>query len=161
MSNNYCIIMAGGVGARFWPLSRISYPKQFIDFLGVGKSLLQMTMARFEQICPRENIYIVTNEKYYNLIKEQLPQYTDEQIILEPMRRNTAPCIAYANYRIKKRNPEANIVVSPSDHVIFNRRLLSSIVNRLLCCGKNPWLLLTYHLLVPRRCGYSIRFYKS
>ena len=94
-----------------------------------------MTMARFEQICPRENIYIVTNEKYYNLIKEQLPQYTDEQIILEPMRRNTAPCIAYANYRIKKRNPEANIVVSPSDHVIFNEAALSSIFNRLL----NVW----------------------
>ncbi|MFA7402176.1 MAG: mannose-1-phosphate guanylyltransferase [Bacteroidales bacterium] len=142
MSNNYCVIMAGGVGARFWPLSRISYPKQFIDFLGVGKSLLQMTMARFEQICPRENIYIVTNEKYYNLIKEQLPQYTDEQIILEPMRRNTAPCIAYANYRIKKRNPEANIVVSPSDHVIFNEAaFIEHIQSALKCVERNPWLL--------------------
>ena len=112
--------MAGGVGARFWPLSRTSRPKQFIDILGVGKSLIQLTIDRFVNICPIENIYIVTNEIYYNLVKEQLPQLSDEQIILEPMRRNTAPCIAYANEKIKKRCPDANIIVAPSDHVIIN-----------------------------------------
>lgn len=142
MNNNYCVIMAGGVGARFWPLSRTTYPKQFIDFLGTGKSLLQMTISRFEQICPMENMYIVTNELYYDLVKKQIPQLTDEQIILEPMRRNTAPCIAYANYRIKKKNPNATIVVSPSDHVIFNETaFIEHIQSALLCVEHNPWLL--------------------
>ncbi|MDD4209782.1 MAG: mannose-1-phosphate guanylyltransferase [Bacteroidales bacterium] len=140
--NNYCVIMAGGVGTRFWPLSKTTYPKQFIDFLGVGKSLLQMTFQRFEQVCPVSNIYIVTNELYYDLIKKQLPQLTDEQIILEPMRRNTAPCIAYASYRIKKRNPEANVIVSPSDHIIFNEiAFIEHIKSALACIDKNPWLL--------------------
>lgn len=141
-NNNYCVIMAGGVGTRFWPLSRTTYPKQFIDFLGVGQSLLQMTINRFEQVCPLENIYIVTNELYYDLVKKQIPQLQDEQIILEPMRRNTAPCIAYANYRIKKRNPNANIIVSPSDHVIFNEAtFVEHIKSALMCVEKNPWLL--------------------
>ena len=134
--------MAGGVGARFWPLSRTNYPKQFIDFLGVGKSLLQMTVSRFENICPSENMYIVTNESYYDLVKKQVPQFTDEQIILEPMRRNTAPCIAYANYRIKKKNPNANIVVAPSDHIIFNEiAFVEHIQAALACAERNPWLL--------------------
>ncbi len=142
MNNNYCVIMAGGVGSRFWPLSRTTYPKQFIDFLGTGKSLLQMTVSRFEHVCPIENMYIVTNELYYDLVKKQIPQFSDEQIILEPMRRNTAPCIAYANYRIKKRNPDANIVVSPSDHVIFDEiSFIEHIKSALSCVENNPWLL--------------------
>jgi len=134
--------MAGGVGVRFWPLSKVSRPKQFLDILGVGKSLIQMTVNRFKQICPDENIYIVTNEIYYDLVKEQLPQLTDEQIILEPMRRNTAPCVAYANYKIKQHNPDANIVVAPSDHVILNEEsFINHIQAAISCVENNPWLL--------------------
>ena len=119
MKDNYCVIMGGGIGSRFWPFSRESYPKQFLDFFGSGRSLLQMTFDRFAKIIPTENIYIVTNESYADLIKEQLPELAEEQILLEPARRNTAPCIAYAAYHIKACNPEANIVVAPSDHLIL------------------------------------------
>lgn len=110
--------MGGGIGSRFWPFSRESYPKQFIDFFGTGRSLLQMTFDRFNKIIPTENIYIVTNESYADLIKEQLPELKEKQILLEPTRRNTAPCIAYAAYHIQACNPHANIVVAPSDHLI-------------------------------------------
>ncbi|MDR1225101.1 MAG: mannose-1-phosphate guanylyltransferase [Tannerella sp.] len=119
MKDNFCVIMGGGIGSRFWPFSRESYPKQFLDFFGIGRSLLQMTADRFAKIIPMENIYIVTNEKYADLVKEQLPLLHDKQILLEPTRRNTAPCIAYAAYHIKARNPDANIVVAPSDHLIL------------------------------------------
>lgn len=118
--NNYCIIMAGGIGTRFWPLSKTSKPKQFIDVLGTGESLIQMTFRRFERICPRENIYIVTNKIYTDLVNEQIPNLNPNQIIAEPARRNTAPCIAYANFKISKINPDANIIVTPSDHFIVN-----------------------------------------
>lgn len=112
--------MAGGIGTRFWPLSKINKPKQFIDVLGVGESLLQMTFNRFERICPRENIYIVTSNIYTDLVNEQIPNLDPNQIISEPSRRNTAPCIAYANFKIASINPEANIIVAPSDHFIVN-----------------------------------------
>ncbi|MDH6313896.1 mannose-1-phosphate guanylyltransferase [Parabacteroides sp. PFB2-10] len=118
MKDNYCVIMGGGIGSRFWPFSRESYPKQFLDFFGTGRSLLQMTFDRFNKIIPTENIYVVTNEKYGDLIKKQLPELADKQILLEPNRRNTAPCIAYAAYHIRACNPNANIVVAPSDHLI-------------------------------------------
>ncbi len=118
MKDNYCVIMGGGIGSRFWPFSRESYPKQFLDFFGTGRSLLQMTFDRFNKIIPTENIYIVTNERYGDLIKKQLPELQDKQILLEPTRRNTAPCIAYAAYHIRACNPNANIVVAPSDHLI-------------------------------------------
>ena len=121
-NNNYVVIMAGGIGSRFWPYSRTDYPKQFHDVLGMGKSLLQLTYDRFLSIAPKENIYIVSNDLYENLIKKQLPDLTDDQILLEPNRRNTAPCIAYAGYKIIQRNPDANMVVTPSDHAIFNER---------------------------------------
>ncbi len=111
--------MGGGIGSRFWPFSRENKPKQFLDFFGVGRSLLQMTVDRFAKIIPVKNIYVVTNERYADLVKEQLPQLLDEQILLEPARRNTAPCIAYAAYHIKACNPKANIVVAPSDHLIL------------------------------------------
>jgi len=117
-NNNFCVIMAGGVGSRFWPLSRSNHPKQFIDILGVGKTLIQLTYERFTRIMPEENIYIVSNQEYEGLIREQLPGLPKENILLEPMRRTTAPCIDYANYRIAQRNPNANIVVAPSDHLI-------------------------------------------
>ena len=119
MKDNYCVIMGGGIGSRFWPFSRESYPKQFLDFYGVGRSLLQMTVDRFVKIIPLENIYIVTNEMYAGLVREQLPLLNESQILLEPTRRNTAPCIAYAAYHIKARNSNANIIVAPSDHLIL------------------------------------------
>jgi mannose-1-phosphate guanylyltransferase len=111
--------MGGGIGSRFWPFSRESFPKQFLDFFGIGRSLLQLTVDRFARILPEENIYIVTNERYADLVKGQLPLLHDRQILLEPARRNTAPCIAYAAYHIRKCNPDANIVVAPSDHLIL------------------------------------------
>lgn len=116
--NNYALIMAGGVGSRFWPVSRTAHPKQFIDFFGIGKTLIQSTYERFLNTCPPENIFIVTNELYVDLIKEQLPAMQDNQILAEPMMRNTAPCIAYGAMKITALNPEAVIIVAPSDHTI-------------------------------------------
>lgn len=126
--NNYCVIMGGGIGSRFWPFSRKSLPKQFLDFFGTGRSLLQQTYDRFTQLIPKENILIVTNEQYADLVKFQLPQIDSEQILLEPTRRNTAPCIAWAAYHIRSINPNANIVVAPSDHLILKEgEFLSAI----------------------------------
>ncbi len=119
MNQNYCIIMAGGVGSRFWPFSRNNRPKQFLDFFGTGRSLLQMTFDRFRRVVPVENILIVSNVVYKEMILEQLPEINEVQILLEPHRRNTAPCIAYAVHRIKSMTTEANIIVAPSDHLIL------------------------------------------
>lgn len=119
----YVVIMAGGIGTRFWPYSRNERPKQFLDVLGVGSSLLQLTYERFLQVCPAENIYIVTSENYYALVKEQIPGMEDHQILLEPMRKNTAPCIAYASYKISMKDPEATMVVTPSDHAIMKEKI--------------------------------------
>jgi mannose-1-phosphate guanylyltransferase len=132
MINNYVVIMAGGVGTRFWPFSRQSFPKQFHDVLGTGRTLLQQTADRFENVCPNENIYIVTGEPYKEITAEQLPYLSEEQILCEPGRRNTAPCIAYACFKILAKNPDAKIVVAPADHVIikeeeFKRRILTAI----------------------------------
>ncbi len=118
-NNHYCIIMAGGIGSRFWPVSRQSRPKQFIDLLGIGRTFLQMTYDRYAGIVPEENILIVTAERYYGLVKEQLPQVCEENILLEPYKRNTAPCVAYATYKLLKKNPEATVVVAPADHLII------------------------------------------
>ena len=117
--DNYCVIMGGGIGSRFWPFSRKTMPKQFLDFFGTGRSLLQQTFDRFNKIIPTENILIVTNAIYADLVKEQLPELDPKQILLEPARRNTAPCIAWASYHIRSLNPNANIVVAPSDHLIL------------------------------------------
>lgn len=117
-NNNHLVIMAGGVGSRFWPMSTSEKPKQFIDVLGVGKSLLQLTVARFKTICNSENVWVVTNKDYVEIVKEQLPDVPASNILCEPCRRNTAPCIAYVSWRIKACNPKANIVVSPSDHIV-------------------------------------------
>jgi mannose-1-phosphate guanylyltransferase len=114
--------MGGGIGSRFWPFSRETRPKQFLDFFGTGRSLIQQTFDRFNQIIPTENIFIATNKKYAGLVKEQLPEISDKQILLEPTRRNTAPCIVYAAYHIQAINPEANIVVTPADHLILQEQ---------------------------------------
>jgi mannose-1-phosphate guanylyltransferase len=119
MENNYCIIMAGGVGSRFWPFSRNDRPKQFLDFFGTGRSLLQLTFDRLRHLVPAENILIVSNVIYKDLILEQLPEIKADQVLLEPNRRNTAPCIAYAVNRIKAMTDKANIIVAPSDHLIL------------------------------------------
>ena len=116
--NNHLVIMAGGVGSRFWPMSTADRPKQFIDVLGVGKSLLQLTYQRFANICPPENIWVVTNRRYAGLVKEQLPEVLEGNILLEPCRRSTAPCIAYVSWKIKSKDPKANVVVTPSDHIV-------------------------------------------
>jgi mannose-1-phosphate guanylyltransferase len=142
MKNNYCVIMGGGIGSRFWPSSRETMPKQFLDFFGTGRSLIQQTFDRFSQIVPVENIYIATNRKYADLVKAQLPEITDEQILLEPTRRNTAPCIAYAAYRIHAVNPNANIVVTPADHLILQEQnFLANIQKGLNFVAKFPALL--------------------
>ena len=128
--NNYCVIMGGGIGSRFWPVSRRTLPKQFLDFFGTGRSLLQQTFDRFKKIIPEENILIVTNDLYAGLVKEQLPELHPEQILQEPTRRNTAPCIAWASYHIRALNPQANIVVAPSDHLILKESEFWEAVER-------------------------------
>lgn len=139
--NNFCVIMAGGIGSRFWPMSRTSQPKQFIDILGSGETLIQQTFKRFERVCPSENIYIVTNEIYREQIKKQIPHINDEQIVCEPARRNTAPCIAYANYKIHKINPDANIIVAPSDHIILKEDEFVEVISKALeATRENDWL---------------------
>ncbi len=119
-NNRYAVLMAGGVGSRFWPYSRTKKPKQFIDIFGNGKSLIQLTYERFSKFLNPDNIYIVTHASYIELVKEQIPAIKDHQIIAEPEKRNTAPCIAYAAYKINNLNPKASIIVSPSDQAIFN-----------------------------------------
>ena len=141
-NSTYCVIMAGGIGARFWPMSKSSHPKQFIDILDYGESLIQQTYNRFRKICPAENIYIVTNEAYEGLVKTQIPEMKPERLLLEPARRNTAPCIAYANYKILQRDPDANIIVAPSDHIILKEDLfLSNIQTAIEAASKNEWLI--------------------
>ena len=112
--------MAGGIGSRFWPMSTPEYPKQFIDVMGVGKSLIQLTVERFKGICPKENFWVVTSERYVDIVKEQLPQIPAQHILAEPEARNTAPCIAYACWKIRKEFPQANIVVTPSDALVID-----------------------------------------
>lgn len=111
--------MAGGIGSRFWPMSRSSYPKQFIDILGTGSTLLQQTYNRFLRLCPPENIFVVTSDVYTHLVFEQLPGIAKENVLAEPARKNTAPCVAYASYKIAQMNPDALTVVAPSDHLIL------------------------------------------
>lgn len=127
--HTYCVIMAGGIGSRFWPMSTSSMPKQFLDILGTGRSLIQQTYDRFTAICPPENILVVTNDDYAALVKEQIPSMKDEQIICEPDRRNTAPCIAYANFCIAAKDPDAKIIVAPSDHLVTKEDDFKKTIN--------------------------------
>ena len=127
-NRNHLVIMAGGVGSRFWPMSTAEKPKQFIDVLGTGKTLLQLTVERFGQLVPAENVWVVTNEKYADIVAEQLPDMPRQNILCEPCRRNTAPCIAYVSWRIKSKDPKANIVVTPSDHIVMNVQEFQRVV---------------------------------
>ena len=141
-SNNYCVIMGGGIGSRFWPYSRKNLPKQFLDFFGTGRSLIQQTFDRYKKIVPIENIFITTNVLYKELIQEQLPELDKSQILLEPTRRNTAPCIAWASYHIKKLNPNANVIVAPSDHLILKEdEFKDAILKGLEFVSNSPQLL--------------------
>jgi mannose-1-phosphate guanylyltransferase len=128
-NSNYCVIMAGGIGSRFWPMSTPNKPKQFLDVLGIGKSLLQMTYDRLKSIAPEQNIFILTNANYADLVKEQLPRISSDQILCEPMRKNTAPCIAYAAAKIKAIDTNATLIVSPSDHLIIQEQRFEEIIN--------------------------------
>ena len=126
--NNYCIIMAGGIGSRFWPLSKDNYPKQFLDILGTGKSFIRSTYERFSPVIPDENFLVVTNKAYKQLVLEHLPMLRPDQVLCEPARRNTAPCIAYAAYHIQSRCADANIVVTPADHLVTNETEFQRII---------------------------------
>jgi mannose-1-phosphate guanylyltransferase len=116
--HNYVAIMAGGIGSRFWPMSRTAYPKQFLDILNTGKTLIQQTYERYKKLVPEENIFIITSAEYVPIVKEQLPDVRDENIIGEPSRKNTAPCVAYISFKLLKKDPDANLIVAPSDHLI-------------------------------------------
>lgn len=139
--NSYCIIMAGGIGSRFWPLSRNSKPKQFLDILGTGKTFIRQTYERYAKIIPAENFLVVTGVDYKQLVIEQIPELKDEQILCEPMRRNTAPCIAYATYKLLQKAPNATVVVAPADHLILNETgFLEVVINSLNFARENEAL---------------------
>lgn len=129
MKHHYAIIMAGGVGTRFWPMSTTQHPKQFLDILGNGKTLLQQTYDRVAKVCLNENIYVVTSNVYESLVAEQLPGLLKENILCETARKNTAPCIAYASYKIHKRDPKAITLVAPSDHLVKKEETFVKAIN--------------------------------
>ena len=140
--NNYAVIMAGGVGTRFWPKSKKSLPKQFIDILNTGETLIQSTFKRLSNCVRAENIYVVTNNNYAQLCIDQL-KIKKENIFLEPIMRNTAPCIAYSSFKIKQKNPEANILVCPSDHIVHDNNLFSEIIAESLKISSNSEIIIT------------------
>ncbi len=127
--NNFCVIMAGGVGSRFWPMSTSECPKQFVDVMGMGKSFIRQTYERFTSEIPTENFLVMTNAAYFELVKREIPELKDNQILCEPCRRNTAPCILYAANRIKAINPDANMVITPADHLVTGEREFTRVIN--------------------------------
>lgn len=156
MKDTFCVIMAGGVGSRFWPLSCEAMPKQFLDILGTGKSFIRSTYERFLPIVPIENFFIVTNEDYKQLVLQHIPELKEEQVLCEPMRRNTAPCIAYASYKINKINPNANIIVTPADHLVTNEAEFQRVANQGLEFVKGNDKLLTIGIRPSRpETGYG------
>lgn len=162
MKDRYVLIMAGGIGSRFWPISRTAHPKQFIDILGTGKSLIQQTYDRFLKIVPKENIFIVTNSSYHQLVKEQLPALEDHQILGEPVMRNTAPCIAYGCHKISKINPNACIVVAPSDHLILDTEEFVKCINQSLDTASTNECLITLGIKPSRPdTGYGYIQYNT
>ena len=163
MKDNYVLIMAGGIGSRFWPISRTSHPKQFIDILGTGKTLIQQTYDRFIKIVPRENIFIITNDIYTTLVRQQLPELEDSQILAEPIMRNTAPCIAYGCHKIHKINPNACVVIAPSDHLILDPEGFLKAINQSLQTASEQDCLITLGIKPSRPdTGYGyIQFNSS
>ena len=155
-ATNHLVIMAGGVGSRFWPMSTVDKPKQFIDVLGTGKSLLQLTVERFGSMVDPDNIWVVTNAKYADIVKEQLPDMPRQNILCEPCRRNTAPCIAYVSWRIKSKDPKANIVVTPSDHVVMNVPEFQRVVSECMAFTQDSDAIVTLGMKPTRpETGYG------
>lgn len=162
MGQNYVVIMAGGIGSRFWPYSRANKPKQFLDVLGTGRSLIQMTYDRFLNICPSSNIYVITNKSYYDLVKEQLPELTDDQILLEPIGRNTAAAVAYPAFKIKQRDPKGVMIVAPSDHVVFKEKVFEENLGTAIKAAKGSEKLITLGIVPSRpETGYGYIQYHS
>ncbi|HLV41630.1 MAG TPA: mannose-1-phosphate guanylyltransferase [Brumimicrobium sp.] len=161
--NNYAVIMAGGVGSRFWPMSVEERPKQFLDVLGIGKTLIQLTYERLCNVVPEQNIYIVTNEQYVELVKTQLPQLNFNQILTEPERKNTAPCITYAAAKIYAMNNEANLIIAPSDHLILKEEKFARIINTALTRAAKEDRILTLGIKPTRPdTGYGyIQFHQD
>jgi mannose-1-phosphate guanylyltransferase len=162
MAQTYVVIMAGGIGSRFWPYSRANKPKQFLDVLGTGRSLIQMTYDRFLNICPSSNIYVITNKSYYDLVKEQLPELSDDQILLEPIGRNTAAAVAYPAFKIKQRDPEGVMIVAPSDHVVFKDNIFEQNLTTAIDAAKGSQKLITLGIVPSRpETGYGYIQYHS
>jgi len=141
--DNHIVIMAGGIGSRFWPMSTPECPKQFIDVMGCGRTLIQLTADRFDGVCPRENVWVVTSEKYIDIVREQLPEIPESNILAEPCARNTAPCIAYACWKIKKKHPNANVVVTPSDALVIDTGEFRRVVEKALRFTDNSSAIVT------------------
>ena len=142
-NNNYAVIMAGGIGSRFWPMSKIDFPKQFLDILGTGETLIQQTFSRLVKVCPIENIIIVTNKNYKDLCLQQLPDIIEKNILCEPAMRNTAPCVAYAAFKIQSNNPDANMIIAASDHIITKEDEFVRVMNDCLQITSENDVLLT------------------
>ncbi|MEG2759601.1 MAG: mannose-1-phosphate guanylyltransferase, partial [Rikenellaceae bacterium] len=154
--NIYCVIMAGGVGSRFWPLSTEQKPKQFIDVLGLGKTFIRQTYERFANIVPKANFIVMTNSSYKNLVLEELPELNESQVLCEPVRRNTAPCIAYAAYHIHAINPNGVMVVTPSDHLVLDTITFADVINKTLSFVSENEALMTIGLKPSRpETGYG------
>lgn len=154
--DNHIVIMAGGIGSRFWPMSMPECPKQFIDVMGCGKSLIQLTADRFNGICPPENMWVVTSEKYISIVREQLPEIPESNILAEPCARNTAPCIAYACWKIKKKHPNANMVVTPSDALVIDIAEFRRVVEKALRLTDNSSAIVTLGIQPTRpETGYG------
>lgn len=162
MNNQYVAIMAGGIGSRFWPQSRVSFPKQFLDILGTGKTLIQSTYERFKQIVPEDHIYIVTGIPYVDLVKQQLPSIQNEQIVAEPARKNTGPCVAYIAHKLAARDPKATFVVAPSDHLITEEQDFKTAIQQALQFAATDEVLVTLGILPHRPdTGYGYIQYKE
>lgn len=156
MNNTHVVIMAGGIGSRFWPMSTPDYPKQFIDVMGCGKSLIQLTVDRFAPLCPMQNFWVVTGEKYVEIVKQQLPELSESNILAEPVARNTAPCIAYACWKIKQHHPQANIVVTPSDALVINTTEFQRVMAEALNFTKDSKAIVTIGIQPTRpETGYG------
>lgn len=154
--STHVVIMAGGIGSRFWPMSTPEYPKQFIDVMGCGKSLIQLTVDRFAPLCPIQNFWVVTSEKYVEIVKQQLPELPESNILAEPVARNTAPCIAYACWKIKQRHPQANIVVTPSDALVINTTEFQRVIAEALDFTKESNAIVTIGIQPTRpETGYG------
>ena len=156
MNNTHVVIMAGGIGSRFWPLSTPEFPKQFIDILGCGRTLIQLTVDRFKGVCSDENFWVVTNASYVDIVKEQLPQIPHSHILAEPAARNTAPCIAWACWSIRKENPDANVVVTPADAVVMNPEEFRRVIGNALKFTKESDAIVTIGIKPSRpETGYG------